>query len=421
MSASRSRSRTGDPRRSRSRSRTGSGSRDRHTRSRSYSRSNSRSDSSRSSSADNNNEQSHVVFIRNLDERVKKQDLKDHFAECGQILSASVIKDRRTRRPKGFGFVGFGNEEAQDKAGKLKDGSLLFDKYIVVQKSTRKTTIYIGNLPFNYDPDKDETELREIIEERCRRKVQSFRSKGTFAFCEFINFEHTQSALQKLPGLRWRENTLKIQLAHTAAHEEKKMNEERQEELKRTLFVRNISVKATEKDMRSKFEKYGEITRCEIIRDRHGNQRDYGFIGYKEKTGADKAYQDAHKSLIAGKEINIEFAKPKQNARKREKSPGGHSRHSDRDDHRRSGRSRERSSRGGSSRGADGATRVEIEDVLNRGVPVMVWDASVRRYVLLTPEEYYNKYDDRNGRRSPREDRGSGRYRDDYGRSRKRY
>ena len=59
---------------------------------------------------------------------------------------------------------------------------------------------------------------------------------------------------------------------------------------------------------------------------------------------------------------------------------------------------------------------VEIEDVLNRGVPVMVWDASVRRYVLLTPEEYYNKYDDR---RSPRDERDR-RYRDDYGRSRRR-
>jgi len=210
------------------------------------------------------------------------------------------------------------------------------------------------------------------------------------------------------------------------------MNEERQEELKRTLFVRNISLKATERDLRQKFDKYGEITRCEIIRDRHGNQRDYGFIGFKDKGAADKAYQDGHKSLISGKEISIEFAKPKQ-ASKRPREEGSDRGNSRNGPPRRGGRYRDER-RTGSSRGSgpDGASRVEIEDVLNRGVPVMVWDASVRRYVLLTPEEYNNNHrgdrggdrgdrgGDRGNDRSPRDnDRRSG-YRDDYGRSRRR-
>ena len=106
-------------------------------------------------------------------------------------------------------FVDYNHNSTWSKIGKslflVGSPSLFFeDKYIVVQKSTRKTTVYVGNLPYNYDPEKDEAELRELIEDRCHRKVQSFRSKGTFAFCEFINFEHTQSALQKLPGLRFR-------------------------------------------------------------------------------------------------------------------------------------------------------------------------------------------------------------------------
>jgi len=302
-------SRSGSRARKRSRSR-GSRSHSRtSSRSRSYSRSPTRSRSTERSGA----KKTFVTFVRNLDPQVEQEDLRRHFEECGPVLSATIICDRRTGASKGFGFVAFGTEDARKRAMDIKNGKALFDKYLVVQKSTRKTTVYVGNLPHEYDEEHDQQELKETLERECGRKILSIRSKGKFAFCEFLNFEATQSALQRLPGMVFRGRELRIQLANSDPADE------RSDELKRTLFIRNISSKLNENELRSKFEKFGAIIRCEIIRDKQGEQKEYGFIGFKEKNAADTAYRDMHRAMLGGHEISVEFAKAKSPAKKKQR------------------------------------------------------------------------------------------------------
>lgn len=300
-----SRSRSGSRPRKRSRS-GGSRSRSRtSSRSRSYSRTRSRSRSDN----DKYSKKTYVTFIRNLDPDVREEDLRAHFEDCGPITSTSIINDRRSGFSKGFGFVAFGTEEARKNAIETKNGKPLFDKYLVVQKSTRKTTIYVGNLPHDFEEENDAHELKTILERECGKKILSLRTKGKFAFCEFLNFESTQAALQRLPGVTYRGRELRIQLANSDPANDGQ--EERNDELKRTLFIRNISPKVGENELRSKFEKFGPIIRCEIIRDKQGEQKEYGFIGFKEKNAADTAYRDMHRAQISGYEISVEFAKAK--------------------------------------------------------------------------------------------------------------
>ena len=45
------------------------------------------------------------IYISNLSYGISDADLKDLFAEYGEISSAKVIMDLETGRSRGFGFV----------------------------------------------------------------------------------------------------------------------------------------------------------------------------------------------------------------------------------------------------------------------------------------------------------------------------
>ena len=56
------------------------------------------------------------IYISNLSYGVSDADLKELFAEYGEISSAKVITDRETGRSRGFGFVEMPDDEAAQKA-----------------------------------------------------------------------------------------------------------------------------------------------------------------------------------------------------------------------------------------------------------------------------------------------------------------
>ncbi len=45
------------------------------------------------------------IYVGNLAREVTDDDLREAFAEFGQVSSASVIRDKFTRESRGFGFV----------------------------------------------------------------------------------------------------------------------------------------------------------------------------------------------------------------------------------------------------------------------------------------------------------------------------
>lgn len=49
------------------------------------------------------------IYVGNLSFQVTSDDLRDLFAQYGQVSSASVVMDRDTGRSRGFGFVEMDN------------------------------------------------------------------------------------------------------------------------------------------------------------------------------------------------------------------------------------------------------------------------------------------------------------------------
>ena len=51
------------------------------------------------------------LYISNLSYNISDEDLRQLFADYGEITSAKVIMDRETGRSRGFGFVELSDDE----------------------------------------------------------------------------------------------------------------------------------------------------------------------------------------------------------------------------------------------------------------------------------------------------------------------
>ncbi|PIR55141.1 RNA-binding protein [Candidatus Peregrinibacteria bacterium CG10_big_fil_rev_8_21_14_0_10_36_19] len=56
------------------------------------------------------------LFVGNISWSVKTDDLRELFAQYGEVEDAVVITDRATGRSKGIGFVTFTNDSDADTA-----------------------------------------------------------------------------------------------------------------------------------------------------------------------------------------------------------------------------------------------------------------------------------------------------------------
>lgn len=56
------------------------------------------------------------IYVSNLSFNVNDEDLREFFAEYGDVSSAKVITDKFTGRSRGFGFVEMPDQEAAQKA-----------------------------------------------------------------------------------------------------------------------------------------------------------------------------------------------------------------------------------------------------------------------------------------------------------------
>lgn len=77
------------------------------------------------------------------------------------------------------------------------------------------------------------------------------------------------------------------------------------------IFVGNLSLEATEQDLRSIFEKHGTIERSRIMTDRQtGEPRGFAFVEMTNDVDAEKAIVALNGTELNGRAINVNAARP---------------------------------------------------------------------------------------------------------------
>ena len=84
------------------------------------------------------------LYVGNVSFKVTDEDLKTNFSEAGEVVSASIIKDKFTGQSKGFGFVEMKTEEGATEAIKKFNGGMLDGKAITVNEARPKKEFGAG-------------------------------------------------------------------------------------------------------------------------------------------------------------------------------------------------------------------------------------------------------------------------------------
>ena len=76
------------------------------------------------------------------------------------------------------------------------------------------------------------------------------------------------------------------------------------------IYVGNLSFKATDDEIRSAFEEFGQVTSVNIIMDREtGRSRGFAFVEMSD--GAEEAIQNLNGKEIAGRGVTVNEARPR--------------------------------------------------------------------------------------------------------------
>ncbi|MEA2005985.1 MAG: RNA-binding protein [Acidobacteriota bacterium] len=79
------------------------------------------------------------------------------------------------------------------------------------------------------------------------------------------------------------------------------------------IYVGNLSYNMTEGSLRELFEQYGEVVSVKIIQDRmSGRSKGFGFVEMANKEEAETAIQRINGTEVDGRNIKVNFAKPRE-------------------------------------------------------------------------------------------------------------
>ncbi|KAA8518658.1 hypothetical protein F0562_016132 [Nyssa sinensis] len=77
------------------------------------------------------------IYVKNIDDNVTDDELREHFSQCGTITSAKLMRDDKGIS-KGFGFVCFSTPEEANKAVNTYHGYMFHQKPLYVAIAQRK-------------------------------------------------------------------------------------------------------------------------------------------------------------------------------------------------------------------------------------------------------------------------------------------
>lgn len=79
------------------------------------------------------------LFVGGLPYRTTGDELRDAFAQAGEVVSASIVTERETGRSRGFGFVEMATDEGTQNAITMWNGKDFEGRSLTVSEARPKT------------------------------------------------------------------------------------------------------------------------------------------------------------------------------------------------------------------------------------------------------------------------------------------
>lgn len=79
------------------------------------------------------------IYVGNLSRTTTEDDLRNLFAEYGEVTSVNLLKDRYTNEPRGFGFVEMPGKDEALKAIAELNGTELGGRSLTINEARPRT------------------------------------------------------------------------------------------------------------------------------------------------------------------------------------------------------------------------------------------------------------------------------------------
>ncbi|KAK3292526.1 Polyadenylate-binding protein, cytoplasmic and nuclear [Chaetomium fimeti] len=258
------------------------------------------------------------LYVGELDPSVTEAMLFELFSQIGSVASIRVCRDTITRRSLGYAYVNYNSTSDGEKALEELNYTLIKGRPCRIMWSQRdpalrKTgqgNVFIKNL----DVAIDNKALHDTFAAfgnilSCKvAQDENGNSKG-YGFVHYETDEAAAQAIKHVNGMLLNEKKV-----YVGYHIPKKDRQSKFEEMKANftnIYVKNISLEATDEEFRDLFTKFGDVTSSSLARDPEGKSRGFGFVNFTTHECAAKAVEDLNGKEFRGQDLYVGRAQKK--------------------------------------------------------------------------------------------------------------
>ena len=290
------------------------------------------------------------VYVGNLSWDVAWQDLKDHMREAGEVVHAEIIRDVNGRS-KGCGIVEFASDDdAQNAISTLTDtelkGRMIFIREdrettnqggvgggITAGRGHQNTSVYVWNL----SPETSWQDLKDHMRRAGNVDSASVLSnaQGESLCCGVVVYQKPQEAIRAIRELQ--NSELKgnpIYVREDRAQSQgggrgfargaggrggvgrgrsglgtggRGGRGGRGDEPGTQLFVSNLSLDTTWKELKDHFRQCGEVAHAEVKSNPQGQSKGFGTVTFSTRDEAEEAINQLNGSELQGSQLEVRF------------------------------------------------------------------------------------------------------------------
>lgn len=244
------------------------------------------------------------VFVGKIPRDLFEDEIFPVFEKIGPIYELRLMMDFDGRN-RGFCFVMFTKKShARNAISKLNNYEIRKGRTLGVCSSVDNCRLFVGGIPKARKKEEILAEIKKVtdnVEDVIVYPSAADKNKNRgFAFVEYTTHRAAAMARRKLV-------TGRIQLwghpiAVDWAEPEEDVDDDVMKEVK-VLYVRNLLIDTSEDILRNHFQQFGKVERVKKI-------RDYAFIHFVEREGAEVAMDVGEQQNVDGATVEISFAKP---------------------------------------------------------------------------------------------------------------